>query len=157
MGMSMTWRFAEIENETRVMLEGDISEESDFRGLVSSASSPLVLDLRSVVQINSCGVREWINFVRQLEKQGCNLTFANCPPPIVRQLNMISNFKGPGVIRSVLAPYYCDDCNRDEMKPISIGVESMNFEIVETIPCPECGEDMEFDDMPDSYLEFMNH
>lgn len=152
----MTWKLVDVEDERRVLLQGGITEESDFKPLLEAAPSPLVIDLGNVDLINSCGVREWINFVREVDKQCDGLYLINCSPPIVRQLNMISNFKGRGVIRSVLAPYYCDGCNHDAMMSIDME-DGADREIKETIPCPKCGEDMEFDDIPDSYLEFADH
>ena len=52
----------------RVQLVGEISENCDFAQLLGECgSTDVILDLAEVRRINSCGVREWINFVRALD------------------------------------------------------------------------------------------
>ena len=155
MSNSISWKTLEIDGNTRILLHGSISEETDFSALVDQAADTLVLDLAEVDQINSCGVREWINFVNDIEKRGIALELHRCSPAIVRQLNMISNFRGNGVIRSVLAPYYCDACEHETSRVLVISDSDPHPIIDETMECPNCGEEMEFDDLPDTYLDFL--
>ncbi len=155
MGHQMSWKRILVDGQERIQLEGSISEHTDFRSLIEVASDSLALDLAHVDQINSCGVREWINFVNALRELGKNLEMHRCSPAIVRQLNMISNFRGDGKVQSVLAPYFCDACDNEMTQIVDLaGIESPP-EIAETLPCPNCGEDMEFDDLVDSYLGFL--
>lgn len=154
MASTMTWQIVERGSHQHVLLKGGITEESDFQSLIDVAPMPLMIDLGAIEQINLCGVREWINFVRAIDKRNSGLELLNCSPAIVRQLNMISNFKGNGVVRSVLAPYYCDHCEQDALKPIALESMHKPAEIDETLPCPSCGETMAFDDIPNAYLEF---
>ena len=155
MSNQMSWKQVQVDGEQRVALEGTISESTDFRSLAEISSDMISLDLAQVEQINSCGVREWINFVNVLRESGKKLEFHRCSPAIVRQLNMISNFKGGGKVQSILAPYYCDHCDHELTVVVDVADIASPPEIAETIPCPECGEEMEFDDLPDSYLEFL--
>lgn len=155
MATSMSWKQVELDGQPRILLEGTISESTDFRTLAELPSDTLSLDLANVEQINSCGVREWINFVNVLKASGKRVELHRCSPAIVRQLNMISNFKGDGKVRSVLAPYYCENCDHEMTVVLDVTDPDTPPEIAETITCPECGEEMEFDDLPDSYLEFL--
>jgi DNA-directed RNA polymerase subunit RPC12/RpoP len=113
----------------------------------------VVFDLAGVEQINSCGVREWIYFTRNLAEVDRGFELARCSPAVVRQLNTISNFRGNGSVRSVMLPYYCAGCRREEYTFLDLSGEG-DREIAEEIPCPRCGKAMEFDDIPDTYLSF---
>ncbi len=155
MSNSMSWKWVQVDGQQRIQLEGTISEHADFRSIVDAAPDTLVLDLAHVEQINSCGVREWINFVTDLKRSGKTLELHRCSPAIVRQLNMISNFRGGGKVQSVLAPYFCDACENEITQLVEVGNTDARPEIAETLPCPNCGEDMEFDDLADSYLGFL--
>jgi anti-anti-sigma regulatory factor len=144
-----------IENKgdtTLAGLAGEITEDSDFSALLAAAGKTLVLDLADVKRINSTGVREWINFVSALGKNGRKLVLERCSTPIVQQLNMISNFRGNSTIKSVYAPYYCAECDEPHARLIDLSAPLPDLDA--PFACPSCGTDMEFDDLPDSYLSF---
>lgn len=135
-----------------VGIQGGITEDADFRPILKIAGGQdLHLELSGVESINSCGVREWIHFVKNLEPSVQSLTFHRCSPAIVRQLNMIANFRGSSDIQSVLLPYYCPDCSKEVRTELTLGSDRS---IPEVIPCPLCGGEAEFDDLPDSFLAF---
>jgi hypothetical protein len=54
-------------------------------------------------------------------------------------------------VKSVLAPYFCTQCAAahvqllDLSRPVSLDTK---------VPCPSCGNPMQFDDLPDIYLSF---
>ncbi len=133
-------------------LAGEITEDSDFGPLLEAAGTTLVLDLAEIKRINSTGVREWINFVSNLGKNGRKLVLERCSMPIVQQLNMISNFRGNGTIKSIYAPYYCAACDKPHAELVDLAAPIPDFDA--PLACPDCGADMEFDDLADSYLSF---
>jgi eukaryotic-like serine/threonine-protein kinase len=137
---------------TLASLAGDITEESDFSTIVNCGTPKVVLDLADIRRINSTGVREWIKFVTSLAKSGKIFRLERCSVAIVHQLNMISNFRGGGEVRSVLAPYYCPECDHNHLHLVDVSAPTAKIEA--TLPCPSCGADMEFDELPDSYLSF---
>lgn len=138
-----------------VRVSGAITERADFRALTGLAeTAPLRLDLAGVEQINSCGVREWIHFVRRLSGLAHPFELVRCSPAIVRQINMISNFCGSGAVRSVLLPYYCGECGQEELRMLELPAHGQRPEIEQSIACGKCGESAEFDDLPDAYLTF---
>ena len=154
MGSSLTCRFEHDGGETRVSLSGEITEDSDFAQILAEARELVVVDLAAVKRINSCGVREWIAFVSALIASGKTLCLDRCSPPIVQQLNMISNFAGKSRVRSVFAPYYCSSCDSEERELLDLEGSTGPPVIAEFVKCPHCGRDMEFDDLPDTYLSF---
>ena len=64
-------------------------------------------------------MREWVNFVRELEGVR-TLWFSRCSPPVVLQLNTIYNFRGRARVSSFLAPYVCEACHGDEYKLLDV-------------------------------------
>lgn len=138
-----------------VQVSGAITERADFRALTGLAeTAPLCLDLARVEQINSCGVREWIHFVRRLSDLEHPFELVQCSPAIVRQINMISNFCGTGAVRSVLLPYYCGACGREETRLLELPPRGRRADIEPSIACGGCGQAAEFDDLPEAYLTF---
>jgi len=71
----------------------------------------------------------------------------------VAQLNMITNFRGDAKIRSVLAPYHCPTCDQEHDAVIELEGKADVSPALQ-LPCPTCGNPMEFDELPDSYLAF---
>jgi anti-anti-sigma regulatory factor len=155
--MSLSWRIKERAGFTTVEFSGEIDENTDFSELTGRLTGNVVFQLQQVRRINSCGVREWVNFVRDLPTV-TELTFTHCSPAIVTQLNMIYNFRGGAKLRSFYAPYICDECDVEEEKLLDI--ESNFGEGKELEPpeftCQTCKGPLEFDDLPDHYLAFLS-
>jgi len=152
MASDLRWRMNENESTTHVALEGSITETSDFRPLLEQSKARVVLDLAGIRRINSSGVREWISFVGKLTADGREVVLERCAVPIVHQLNMISSMRGKASIRSVMLPYFCARCETEHTTVLELGEGSATFPDVKA--CPACGKDMEFDDLPESYLAF---
>ncbi len=154
--MSLSWRIKERAGFTTVEFSGEIDENSDFAELAARLQGNVVFHLQHVQRINSCGVREWVNFVRDLPNVE-SLTFSHCSPAIVAQLNMIYNFRGAATLRSFYAPYICDDCDIEVIKLLDIETsfpKPGEHEPPE-FPCESCNAPLEFDDLPDHYLAFL--
>ena len=155
-GAPLSWRIRERPGMTTVEFVGEIDENADFADLRRRLRGPVAFMLGEVRRINSCGVREWVNFVRDLPHV-TELTFSHCSPAIVTQLNMIYNFRGRAKIRSFCAPYVCDACGREEEQLIDVPSQAgaAGRPSLPTFACPDCGATMEFDDLPERYLSFL--
>jgi hypothetical protein len=134
-------------------LSGDITEDSDFSAVLNEKPVLLTLDLGGIKRINSTGVREWINFMNALKKDGARIVFERCSVAIVQQLNMIANFAGGAEIQSIFAPYICPSCDAEESKLIDLRA-TPKPDLNAAVQCANCKETMEFDDLPESYLAF---
>lgn len=154
--VALSWRIKERPGFTTVEFNGEIDENADFAELRRRLKGQVVFNLGEVRRINSCGVREWVNFVRDLPGV-TELTFTHCSPAIVTQLNMIYNFRGPVKVRSFLAPYVCEKCNHEEEKLLDVQTHFYNrdFTRVPEFKCEKCSAVMEFDDLPERYLSFL--
>ena len=149
---SLTWQIEERGGVMVAALTGEVDEHADFAPLRARLHGTVELDRGGIRRFNSCGVREWVNFVRDLQGVSA-LTFAACSTAVVTQLNMIYNFRGPARIRSFLAPYACDACGHDEDLLVEVGAGG-RVELP-TPSCGRCGEVMQFDDLPERYLSFL--
>src|SRR6187399_2954712 len=84
-----------------VKLGGVIDEDNELSDLVDKIpSGTAVIDLGEIERINSCGVRDWVNWLSKLETNGTRSVLVECSPAIVAQINLVNNFTGSGVVKS---------------------------------------------------------
>jgi anti-anti-sigma regulatory factor len=152
----LSWRIKERPGFTTVEFTGEIDENADFSELRRQLRGAVVFRLSDIRRINSCGVREWVNFVRDLPNVN-ELVFSHCSPAIVTQLNMIYNFLGPASVRSFYAPYVCEKCNREEQKLLDVDTHFPNGAVGDPpeFVCDTCKQTLQFDDLPERYLSFL--
>lgn len=136
---------------------GPINEEAEVHlsGLLTKLGANVVFNFKNVESVNSCGVRAWINFMRDLEK-GRRVIFDECTPEIVMQINMIPSFKSTAQIQSVYGSYKCEACGHQKM---NLFEANKNFPSAATsdfpeIACEKCGSKMEMDEMEDEFFAF---
>jgi len=141
-----------------VKLGGVIDEDNELTDLVEKIPiGTAVIDLGEIERINSCGVRDWVNWLSKLETGGTRSVLVECSPAIVAQINLVNNFTGNGVVKSFYVPYFCPEC--DEEKVLLVEATDMGPPPHEppTCRCDECDLVMDFDDMPDSYFAFLSN
>lgn len=146
------------EDVSYVKLAGVIDEDNELTSLTDKIpSGTAVIDLGEVERINSCGVRDWVNWLTKLETQSTHAVLVECSPAIVAQINLVNNFTGTGVVKSFYVPYFCPDC--DEEKVLLVDATDMGPPPHEppTCRCDECDLVMDFDDMADSYFAFLSN
>jgi anti-anti-sigma regulatory factor len=140
-----------------VKLAGVIDEDNELANIVERIPrGTAVIDLGEIERINSCGVRDWVNWLTRLEGQGTRIILVECSPAIVAQINLVNNFTGNGVVKSFFVPYFCPEC--DEEKVLLVETVDMGAPPHEPpmCRCDECDLVMDFDDMPDSYFAFLS-
>jgi anti-anti-sigma regulatory factor len=140
-----------------VKLGGVIDEDNELADLADKIPvGTAVIDLGEIERINSCGVRDWVNWLSKLENNGTRSVLVECSPAIVAQINLVNNFTGNGVVKSFYVPYFCPEC--DEEKVLLVEATDMGPPPHEppTCRCDECDLVMDFDDMPDSYFAFLS-
>ena len=141
-----------------VKLGGVIDEDNELADLADKIPmGTAVIDLGEIERINSCGVRDWVNWLSKLENNGTRSVLVECSPAIVAQINLVNNFTGNGVVKSFYVPYFCPEC--DEEKVLLVEATDMGPPPHEppTCRCDECDLVMDFDDMPDSYFAFLSN
>lgn len=152
--MKLEWAIASEGSTTVVALKGAVNEDADFPRLTNEITQqPRVrFDLSGITRINSCGVREWVKFVRALPN-GMALDLERCPPTVVAQLNMVSNFASRAAVLSVFAPFICESCGEHE--DVLVAVVPGQVPALPQRVCAKCQSPMEFDDLEDSYFAFI--
>lgn len=143
---------------TFIKLSGVIDEDNELADLSDKIPPGTgVIDLGEVERINSCGVRDWVNWLSKVEGSSTKVVLVECSPAIVAQINLVNNFTGNGIVKSFYVPYFCPEC--DEEKVLLVESADMGPPPHEppTCRCDECDLVMDFDDMPDSYFAFLSN
>ncbi len=146
------------DNVTYVKLSGVIDEDNELADLTDKIpSGTVIIDLGEVERINSCGVRDWVNWLSQVESNETKVVLVECSPAIVAQINLVNNFTRAGIVKSFYVPYFCPECDEEKV----LLVESADMGPPPHEPpvcrCDECEQVMDFDDMPDSYFAFLSN
>ena len=145
-----------IENkgeEVLIQFAGPIDEDSSFEDISKLSSQKIVFDFENVSLINSCGIREWINFIEALDS-GISFSYINCRQIIIEQINMVKGFIREGSrVDTFYAPYYCETCD-DEYK-IHLNHNDIVDSKAPKVSCPKCSkEDIEFDAIEEQFFQF---
>ena len=135
-----------------VMLYGAIDEDIDLTPL--EKEDPLILNFRNIDYINSCGIRLWVSFMTSMAEK--RISYQECPPVIVRQMNIVPSFKLHAHVQSVYTPYICTACEATQLVLLSESVFSKpNLVLKRSTPCSSCKKGkLEFDAEPDQYFAF---
>ncbi|HEY7956596.1 MAG TPA: hypothetical protein VII38_14930, partial [Polyangia bacterium] len=147
------------EDVTFVKLSGVIDEDNELATLADKlGAGTAVIDVSEIERINSCGVRDWVNWLSKAEKGGAKVVLIECSPAIVAQINLVNNFTGQGVVKSFYAPYFCPNCDLEKV----LLVETRDMHGVQPFKapscrCDECDGPMDFDDMEESYFAFLGN
>jgi anti-anti-sigma regulatory factor len=142
---------------TYVKLGGVIDEDNELGELTEKIPAGTVaIDLSEIDRINSCGVRDWVNWLTRVEKNGSRVILVECSPSIVAQINLVNNFTGGGVVKSFFAPYFCPNCDREKVLLVEVAEMVGTPTKAPTCRCDECDGVMDFDDMEDSYFAFLS-
>lgn len=141
-------------------ISGVIDEDNTLQEITSKIQGKyLVIHLSEVERINSCGVRDWVNWLSEIEKKNHEVVLLECSPSIVSQINLVNNFTGHGKVINFFAPYYCQECDLEKVKLIE--VDAFKKAAKPTAPpfhwegCDKVQCHMEFDDIEESYFAFV--
>ena len=81
------------EDVTFIKLSGVIDEDNELDHLTEKIpGGTAVIDLGEVERINSCGVRDWVNWLGKIETAKTDVVLVECSPAIVAQINLVNNF-----------------------------------------------------------------
>lgn len=140
-------------DRTQVNLFGIIDEDCDFTPILKFKNSTLVFNFKGVNSVNSCGIRSWVNFIKLLGQNP--IEFIECPPVIVRQINMVPSFLGKASPISVFVPYVCDDCEFEKNELVLIKDYKAGVPLPEKMKCENCNSpEMEINGNVKQYFAF---
>jgi anti-anti-sigma regulatory factor len=137
--------------ELVVKLMGHVDEDATFNSVELTGASKVVVDLDGVTAINSCGIREWIKWIRTAGS-GSAVVYRNCPKVIVDQINMAAG----GKVESFYVPYYSDASGNEKMILFRDGQEFKGNEVFPPAEVKDdSGEVMEMDVIEAKYFKFL--
>ncbi|MCB0309450.1 MAG: hypothetical protein KDD48_08765 [Bdellovibrionales bacterium] len=142
-----------------IFLSGMITEDSQLEQIDTDGESTAIIDLSKITRINSYGIRQWINNLKRLNEKTSQIVFTRCPPAIVEQFNMISNFGAGGFVYSFFLPFYSEKLEKDALVILEINddVRQMNHEdiIEKSLQSLTDADDYVFNDIEDEYFSFL--
>lgn len=156
--MSITSQIARSGDWEKLSLFGPINEDAEVHlpKLVQSLGKNVIINFKQVESVNSCGVRAWITFMRELEK-GRTLVFEECTPDIVSQINMIPNFRGKADVQSVYASYTCPACGNQQQH---LFIKGTNMPKSASdgggqVACTKCSKPSEMDELEEEFFAWV--
>lgn len=136
-------------------LKGMMDEDMDLSKAAQVNELGFVFNFDGVTGINSCGIRDWIEFLNKLSDAD-TITYENCPQVIIEQMNMVKGFiPDKASIQSFYAPFFCESCDHEE-KVLLRTEEIVNGEPPKDLACSKCqAKPLEFDAIPNQYFHFI--
>jgi anti-anti-sigma regulatory factor len=140
-----------------ITLSGQIDDDADLSALGPSLHLPVVVDLDGITFINSLGVRTWVVFLEGLRARHIPVVLRRCSEAMIDQMNMIMEARGHASVESFYAPYSCPSCGLETRGLLEVAVyaPALRRHAPPRLPCPSCGGDMNFDDIPSRSLLFL--
>lgn len=156
--MSLNYKLEKDGSLISVNLSGVVNEDAEIE-LLKLLDELLIhkrciLSLKEIHQLNTLGVRAWIHFIRELET-GRTVTFKECSPHIVNQMNMTPSFYSKSLIRSLYARYICEDCFYQKLHLYEVDSDflgKLKSSDLDKVKCPNCGENMVMEEEEDEYF-----
>lgn len=112
-------------------------------------------NFRDIQYINSLGLRAWLSFLKHIQKER-DITFEECAPIVVNQINFIEDFRGIGKIVSFYGFFSCTKCDHESsyLFDTTKGYKKI-IEEVSQISCEKCKSGMELEEDEDAYFRFL--
>jgi len=113
----------------------------------------VALDTAGVAFVNSIGMREWVRLVRVLRLRG-TVTLEAVSDVLIKQMNLLSEFRDSVRIASFHAGYVCPACGGEATPLVDAVAHGAALREMQPppLPCPECQAEMELADYPERYL-----
>ena len=145
----------QLDDACFVRISGTIDEDNALASLVGHIRGAVaMIDLSGVSEINTCGVRDWVRW-RESVHERSEVVLIACAPTIVAQLNLVANFAGNAVVKSLHLPYFCNHCNAEKTRLVElIQLTMLDPPSAPTARCDSCHALMAFDDLEESYFAF---
>lgn len=156
----------EITGLLKLQISGAITEKSDFPVLDLNKIKELHFDLSDMSYINSAGVRRWILWFWNIEKDQpqIKLFIDKCPHVVAKQIAGVSEFiPASTIILSFFAPYFCDHCSQGFDRLIQNDAKlftdqkSLEKLLDEEQICSICHKPMELDVSLEQFLKLMTY
>lgn len=154
-------------NQLKLTFVGSITVTASFPVIKPGQFTQVTLDLDKVTYINSAGVRRWMLWNWNIEKDFNSKTVFfvdRIPSLLVKQTAMIRGFfPRQAVPRTVYASYYCSACDgiKDCLFDINKDFGDRSLETISKVlktevECSKCKKPMDLDSIPEHYTSLLN-
>jgi CheY-like chemotaxis protein len=152
----MLWDVALEDGVLRVYLDGDLVETTDFGGLDRQLAGKVDFDAAGVRYVNSHGSRLWVAFLRDLDTVD-NYTFSRCSVAFTYQASMLEGFLGRGRIVSLMVPFHCEACDREDLRLLQVAaITNERGELaLPRFHCSRCRGPLSQGEIPEKYFAFL--
>ena len=142
-------------NVLYVNINEEIGEDLSFPEIKFIEINKIIFDLEKLKLINSCGIREWVIWIKKIPPTGIDIIFQNCPRVFIEQLNLIEGLIPlGGAVESFFVPYYCSDCDNLHSK-YYVNKNGTKLVFPKNIKCSTCGSEMDIDVIEKKYFKFL--
>ena len=130
----------------------DAEAEVHLTQLLPKLGDKVTFNFQQVETVNSCGVRSWINFMRELQQAGRDIIFEECTSEIIMQINMIPSSKEKRLLPPCTRVY--DECGHEDNILFVNGKNLPDDPDAEldAVMCSECGAEMELEEMAEEFF-----
>lgn len=147
-------------NQLSVTVKGMIDHSFGVSLVKLENVESVLINMQEVTFMNSAGIRQFITWIREVEKayRELRVVLTLVPPAVNRQLSSLqSHLPAQLSIDSVYLPYYCDACDYEDRTRLVTTKDVANAETLDSItaqqiPCPKCSAPMDFDGFTDQYF-----
>ena len=124
--------------------------------LTSSNGNLLLIDAALVARITSSGVLQLTRLLQLAHSYGLPPVLIAVPPALITQLNLTPALAQSVSVFSVLAPYYCPECDTEQRHELMMTPESVQ-PTTPDLPCTQCNMKAVFDDVSTVLFRFTGH
>jgi hypothetical protein len=139
-------------DNTVFYLSGKIDEDFRRKDLELNNYKKVTFNFKDLTMINSCGIREWIDFLKAVPTD-IAIQYEECTPIIVTQMNIIAGFLRPNIqVVSFYAPYFDPSDDSETLHLIQ------TKDLTATLPPivnNAAGEQLDFDAHAEKYFHFL--
>jgi hypothetical protein len=138
--------------QTVIKISGHLDENFIHTEHQIPTTKKVIFDLERLEGINSCGIRDFINLLKDIPEL-TSVEYEKCPPLFIQQVNIVNGFLSPQrKVVSLFAPYIGID-DEEEMNHF-IDVRNLNVSQIEKAIHVN-GKEYEFDGIIEKYFRFL--
>ena len=140
-----------------IKLAGILDEHDELAAMANrTGDGKTLINLAGIERINSSGTRDWVNWLAALKSQGIRPLLIACSPAVVAQLNLVKNFAGNAVVKSVQVPFHCAACDQRKLVLVNVADLGAPPYKVPTCACDGCRATLPFVDETGDYFAFVS-
>ena len=156
--MHIKYRIEHQDRVDKVIFSGPINENlgNNLVKLGGEVGKVVTFVLKDIDYINSIGIRCWLEFLRNFE-DGRTITYEDCAPDMISQINMIPHIAGNATITSFYGTMACPQCDLERLQLfITADGYSALIKKAQNQKCEKCKATMELEEDAEAFFSFLS-